>query len=288
MNDFEYLEPGTIADACAVLATHGEDARAMGGGTALLLAMRQRMLSPTHLVSLQRVQGLRGVQVAPDGTLAIGAATRHAELAAAPAVRAGWPMLATMAANLANPQVRNQGTIGGNLCYADPSTDPPACLLALDAQVLLQGPQGQRVLPLSAFLVDFFTTALASDELLVEIRVPPLPSGMRGHYMRHLRTPAAHRPLVTLAVLLQWQGSTCSAARIALGAAIPVARRMPSAEALLAGRTPDAALVAQVADHIATGIDPLSDQRGSADYRRDIVRVLAHRTLAQLCGLPEE
>ena len=260
----------------------------MGGGTALLLAMRQRMLSPTHLVSLQRVQGLRGVQVAPDGTLAIGAATRHAELAAAPAVRAGWPMLATMAANLANPQVRNQGTIGGNLCYADPSTDPPACLLALDAQVLLQGPQGQRVLPLSAFLVDFFTTALASDELLVEIRVPPLPSGMRGHYMRHLRTPAAHRPLVTLAVLLQWQGSTCSAARIALGAAIPVARRMPSAEALLAGRTPDAALVAQVADHIATGIDPLSDQRGSADYRRDIVRVLAHRTLAQLCGLPEE
>jgi carbon-monoxide dehydrogenase medium subunit len=154
--------------------------------------------------------------------------------------------------------------------------------------VLLQGPQGQRVLPLSAFLVDFFTTALASDELLVEIRVPPLPSGMRGHYMRHLRTPAAHRPLVTLAVLLQWQGSTCSAARIALGAAIPVARRMPSAEALLAGRTPDAALVAQVADHIATGIDPLSDQRGSADYRRDIVRVLAHRTLAQLCGLPEE
>ena len=288
MNDFDYLEPGTIADACALLAMHGEDARAIGGGTALLLAMRQRMLSPTHLVSLQRVQGLRGVHVAPDGTLVIGAATRHAELAAAPAVRAGWPMLATMAGNLANPQVRNQGTVGGNLCYADPSTDPPACLLALDAQVLLQGPQGQRVLPLSAFLVDFFTTALAGDELLVEIRVPALPAGMAGSYVRHLRTPAAHRPLVTLAVLLQWQGSTCSAARIALGAAIPVARRLPSAEALLTGRAPDATLVAQVAEHIATGIDPLSDQRGSADYRRDIVRVLAHRTVARLCGLPEE
>lgn len=288
MNDFEYLEPGTITEACSLLATHGEDARALGGGTALLLAMRQRMLSPTHLVSLQRVQGLRGVHVTPDGTLVIGAATRHAELAAAPVVCEGWPMLATMAANLANPQVRNQGTIGGNLCYADPSTDPPACLLALDAQVLLQGPQGQRVLPLSAFLVDYFTTALAEDELLVEIRVPPLPAGMRGRYVRHLRTPAAHRPLVTLAVLLQWQGGTCTVARIALGAAIPVARRLPTAEALLAGRNPDAALVERVADHIATHIDPLSDQRGSADYRRDIVRVLVHRTLAPLCGLTEE
>lgn len=288
MNDFEYLEPATIAEACALLATHAEDARALGGGTALLLAMRQRMLSPTHLVSLQRVQGLRGVHVAADGTLVIGAATRHAELAAAPAVRTGWPMLSTMAANLANPQVRNQGTLGGNLCYADPSTDPPACLLGLDAQVLLQGPQGQRVLPLSAFLVDYFTTALAEDELLVEIRVPALPAGTRGRYVRHLRTPAAHRPLVTLAVLLQWQGSTCSAARIALGAALPVARRMPSAESLLTGQTPDAALVARVADHLATSIDPLSDPRGSAEYRRDIVRVLAHRTLATLCGLPEE
>jgi aerobic carbon-monoxide dehydrogenase medium subunit len=288
MNDFEYLEPGTIAQACTLLATHGEDARALGGGTALLLAMRQRMLSPTHLVSLQRVQGLRGVHVTPDGTLVIGAATRHAELAAAPVVRQGWPMLATMAANLANPQVRNQGTIGGNLCYADPSTDPPACLLALDTQVLLQGPHGQRVLPLSAFLVDYFTTALAEDELLVEIRVPPLPAGMRGSYVRHLRTPAAHRPLVTLAVLLQWQGSTCGAARIALGAAIPVAQRLSSAESLLAGRAPDAALVTRVADHIATHIDPLSDQRGSADYRRDIVHVLVQRTLAQLCGLTEE
>ena len=288
MNDFDYLEPATIAEACTLLATHGEDARVLGGGTALLLAMRQRMLSPTHLVSLQRVQGLRGVRLSADGMLVIGAGTRHAEVAAAPEVRQGWPMLATMAANLANPQVRNQGTIGGNLCYADPSTDPPACLLALDAQVLLQGPQGQRVLPLSAFLVDYFTTALAGDELLVEIRVPALPAAMQGRYVRHLRTAAEHRPLVTLAVLLQWSGTRCSAARIALGAATPVALRLPSAEALLVGRTPDAALVTQVADHIAASIDPLSDQRGSADYRRDIVRVLVQRTLADLCHLPPE
>lgn len=288
MNDFEYLEPTTVAEACSLLATHGEEARALGGGTALLLAMRQRLLAPSHLVSLQRVTALRGVRVDGAGTLVIGAATRHTELAGTPAVQQGWPMLATMAANLANPQVRNQGTIGGNLCYADPSTDPPACLLALDARVLLQGPQGARELPLSAFLVDYFTTALAADELLVEIRIPPLPAGMRGSYVRHLRTPAAHRPLVTLAVLLQWQGPTCTTARIALGAALPVAQRLPAAEAMLAGRAPDATLVHQVAEHIAAGIEPMSDQRGSAAYRRDIVRVLAHRTLAGLCGLPQE
>lgn len=288
MNDFEYLEPVSLDEACALLARHGEDARALGGGTALLLAMRQRLLSPTHLVALQRLPALRGVQVAPDGTLRIGAATRHAELAAAAVVQQGWPMLATMAANLANPQVRNQGTIGGNLCYADPSTDPPACLLALDARVLLHGPQGPRELPLSGFLVDYFTTALAPDELLVEIRVPPLPADLRGRYVRHLRTAAEHRPLVTLAVLLGWEGRTCTASRIALGAAVPVALRLPAAEALLRGHMPDAARVRAVAEHIAARIDPLSDQRGSADYRRDIVRVLAHRTLADLCGLPPE
>lgn len=288
MLDFDYLQPSSVAEASRMLADLGDDARILAGGSALMLAMRQRMLSPSHLISLAGIEALRGIHHANDGTLHIGALTRHGELAASALVQQHWPVLADMAHRVANPQVRNQGTLGGNLCYGDPATDPPCCLLALDASVVAVSTRGERVLPMAEFLVDYFTTALAPDEVLTEIRVPAMHSGTRGHYARFLRTAAEHRPLVSVGVTLQMDGGICTQARIAVGASVVVAQRLPRAEALLTGHAITAQRARDAAAAVAEDIEPLSDARGSADYRRDMVRVVAQRTVAGLCGLQEE
>lgn len=288
MLDFEYLQPTSVAEAGRMLADLGDDARLIAGGSALMLAMRQRMLNPSHLVSLGRIEGLRGITRDASGTLHIGALTRHAELAASTLVQQHWPMLADMAHRVANPQVRNQGTLGGNLCYGDPATDPPCCLLALDASVVAVGPRGERVLAMGEFLLDYFTTALAPDEVLTEIRVPPLAPGSRGHYARFLRTAAEHRPLVSVAVTLQLDAGGCRQARIAVGASVPMAQRLTRAEEMLSGNTLTAQRVQDAADAVAQGIEPLSDLRGDSHYRRAMVRVVAQRSIAGLCGLPQD
>lgn len=284
MHEFVWSEPETVAEASALLAAHGDEARLIAGGTALILALRQRMLAPGHLISLGRVAGLSGIAVERDGTLVIGALTRHAQIAASPLVRQGWPVLAEMAGALANPQVRNQGTIGGNLCYGDPTTDPPACLLAHDARVVLEGGAGRRELPLEAFLVDYFETALAGDEVLCALRLPATGRRSGGH-LRHRRTAAEHRPMLNLCVSVAQEGPDCREIRIALGAALPVAQRIPAAEALLAGRTVTPALAAEAAELIAASPGMLDDQRGSAGYRQQVVRVMARRHLTAIFGL---
>ena len=288
MLDFDFLEPASVAEASRMLADLGDECRVIAGGTALLLGMRQRMLTPTHLVSLGRLQHLRGIALDAPGGLRIGALTPHAEVAASPLVRERWPMLASMASRVANPQVRNQGTIGGNLCYADPSTDPPGCLLALDAQVVLASARGERVLAMPDFLVDYYTTALEPDELLSEIRVPAMAADATGRYARFLRTAAEHRPLVSVALVARRQGAVCTEARIAVGASTPIPVRLPRAEAFLAGKTVTPEVAAEAAAIAAADIDPVSDARGDADFRRAMVRVVAQRNIAGLFGLPEE
>ena len=285
MRDFDYLEPASIAEASRMLADLGDDCRVIAGGTALMLGMRQRMLTPTHLVSLARIEALRGIDFDPQRGLCIGALSRHADVAHSPLVRAHCPMLASMASRVANPQVRNQGTLGGNLCYADPSTDPPGCLLALDAQVVLGSVRGERVLGIEAFLVDYYVTALEPDEVVVEIRVPPQKAGSTGVYTRFLRTAAEHRPLASVALIARREGALCHEAKFAVGASTPIPTRLRRAETFLEGRTVSAEIAAEVADIVAADIEPVSDSRGSAAFRRDMVRVAARRTVAELFGL---
>lgn len=285
MREFEFLEPASLAEASRMLADLGEDCRVIAGGTALLLGMRQRMLTPAHLVSLGRLEALRGITYDERQGLRIGALTLHAELARSPLVGARYPMLADMAGRVANPQVRNQGTLGGNLCYADPATDPPSCLLALGAQVVVSGRGGERVLAMQEFLVDYYTTALEPDELLTEIRLPPPAAELSGRYLRFLRTAAEHRPLANVAVAARRHGANCHELRLVVGASTPIPARLPRAEALLRGRTVTPELAAEAADIVAADITPISDLRGAADYRRDMVRVVARRALAELFGL---
>lgn len=286
MRNFNYLEPTSIDEASRLLADHeDEDALVIAGGTALILTMRQRMLLPTHLISMAKIDRLHGIEFDQQSGLRIGALSRHSDIARSALVRQHYPVLASMAERVANPQVRNQGTIGGNLCYGDPSTDPPSCLLALDATVLLGSARGERTMLLEEFLVDFFETALEPDEILMEIQVPPLPQNTSGLYSRFLRTAAEHRPLVNVALVADRNEATCHEARIAVGASVPIPMRLRRAEAFLQGRTVTPAAAAEVADIVAQDIEPLSDSRGSAEFRRDMVRAVTRRTVCELFEL---
>jgi aerobic carbon-monoxide dehydrogenase medium subunit len=140
MRDFDFLEPQSIMEASEMIASFGDRCRILAGGTALILVLRQRLVSPSHIVSLAKIRELRGITYDPLEGLRIGALTVHTDIARSPLVRQHFPMLADMASRLANPQVRNQGTLGGNLCFGDPATDPPSCLIALDAQVVMRRP----------------------------------------------------------------------------------------------------------------------------------------------------
>jgi len=285
MRDFDFLEPASVAEASRMLADLGDDCRAMAGGTALMLAMRQRMLTPTHIVSLAKLDALRGIAFDQKQGLRIGALSRHNEVARSAPVQQHYPMLAAMAATVANPQVRNQGTIGGNLCYGDPATDPPGCLMALDAQVVLASAAGERLLSMQEFMVDYFVTALQVDEVVVEIRVPAPQPDSAGSYTRFLRTAAEHRPLVNVALALRRSGNQGHAVGLVADASTPIPTRVLRAEQFLEGRTVTADVAAEAANIVAADIEPLSDQRGSADYRRDMVRVVARRSIAALFGL---
>jgi len=288
MREFDFLQPRTVPEASRMLADLGDECRVMAGGTALLLAMRQRMAAPSHVVSAMQIEGLRGISFDAREGLRIGALVKHAELARSDLVRRHYPMLATMAAQVANPQVRNQGTLGGNLCYADPATDPPGCLMAHGAQLVLGSARGERVLSIEEFLVDYYVTALEPDELVVEIRVPAPPSDADGRYTRFLRTAAEHRPLASVSLMTRREGTLCREARLVVGASVPVPRRLARAEEFLSGRTITELVATEAADIVAADIEPLSDIRGTANFRRDMVRIACRRTIAGLFGLPGE
>lgn len=288
MREFDYLEPASVDEASRMLADLGDEARVIAGGTALMLGMRQRMLAPTHLVSLAKIEQMRGISFDPSSGLRIGALARHSDVARSPLVRQHMPVLASMAERVANPQVRNQGTFGGNLCYADPSTDPPGCLMALDAKVVLGSARGERVLSIEEFLVDYYVTALEPDEVVVEIRVPALSANTDGVYSRFLRTAAEHRPLASVALVARHEGAQCRQARVAVGASTPIPMRLARAEAFLEGRVVTPEVAAEVADMVAEDITPVSDLRGSAEFRREMVRAVARRTVCELFGLSIE
>lgn len=285
MHDLDFLEPTNVAEASRMAADLGEDARFIAGGTALMLALRQRLLGPCTLVSLARLDALRGISVDAQGQLHIGALSLHAQVAQSEIVREHSPVLAQMASQVANPQVRNQGTLGGNLCYADPATDPACCLLALDARIVLVSFRGKRELPLSEFLVDYFTTAIEPDELVLEIIVPPASVNVRSSYARFLRTAAEHRPMVSVAARVQVDHGVCTTATIVIGAAVAVASRVQAAELCLAGQAPSLERIYEAAASAAASITALDDLRGSQAYRRQMVQVQVKRTLAELFEL---
>ena len=279
MRRFELLEPGSLAEACELLAAH-EDAKLIAGGTALLVLIKQGVFLPQTLINLKKVRGASEIGYDPEGGLRVGALATIREVETAPAVREHYPMLAEACHVVANIRIRNTATIGGNVAHGDYQSDPPTALLALGARVELTGPAGTREVPVAEFWLDLYETALAPGEVLSAVLVPPWPAGMRGTYLKFTTRSSEDRPTLGVAALARVRDGVCEAARLVIGAVSPTPVRVWVAEELAVGRPWDAALLEEMGTAASAAIDPMDDLHGPATYKRQVAGVLARRALA--------
>ena len=279
---FDYQRPSTVDEAVQSLVQAGEDAKVLAGGQSLLPVLRLRLSAPSVVVDLGRVAELRGVREDGDA-LVIGAMTTHHDVAADPLVRQYAPLVAQATETVGDRQVRNVGTFGGSLAHADPAGDLPAVAVALDAELVIAGPGGRRTVPARDFFVDYLTTSLAADEVLVEVRLPKL-DGWGAHYEKFHRTAQAWA-IVGVAAAVRRSNGTITEARVALTNMGPTPIRCGAVELALAGQTASADAVAQAASHAAEGTSPASDLNASPEYRQHLSRVLTRRALSAAAGL---
>jgi CO/xanthine dehydrogenase FAD-binding subunit len=279
MKRFEVIQAGSVEDCLRALAAHGPEAKLLAGGTDLLPQLKNGLLAPRYVVDLSRVARLRTIDLDGGRGLRVGAAVTAREIEQDPGVRARFPALAESGALIGSVQVRNLATVGGNLCNAAPSADMAPPLLALDAEAVIAGPRGERRVPLSAFFADVRRTVLAPDELLLELVIPAPPPRSGGNYLRHTPRRELDIAVVGVASQLTLSDGVCARARIALAAVAPIPLRATAAEQALEGRPVTAELIEQAAGLAVEAARPISDQRGSAEYRRHLVRVLTRRTL---------
>lgn len=277
MKRFEVVQADSVEDCLRALAAHGREAKLLAGGTDLLPQLKNGMLAPRYVVDLSRVTRLRTLDV-HDG-LRVGAAVTARELELNQAVQTRYPALAESGALVGSVQVRNLATVGGNLCNAAPSADMAPPLLALEAEAVIAGPRGERRVPLSAFFADVRRTVLAPDELLLELVIPAPAPRSGGRYLRHTPRRELDIAVVGVASQLSLSDGICARARIALAAVAPIPLRATAAEQALEGRPLTAELIEEAAGLAAEAARPISDQRGSAEFRRHLVRVLTRRTL---------
>lgn len=275
--EFEYHVPSDLDEAVALLERLGDDAKVLAGGHSLVPAMRFRLAQPQHLIDINRIDGLAYVRE-EGGHLAIGAMTREADVEHAPEVTQRYPLLADAGKVIADPLVRNRGTVGGNLAHADPANDHPAVMLAYGATLVAHGPGGSREIAVDDFFVGLFENALEPNEILVEIRVPTPSEGAGGAYEKFERKVGDYA-ISAAAVQLTMKGDTCTAARIGLTNVNPVPMRAVGAEAELVGKAVTDEVVEAAGQAAAKECDPSADLRGSAEYKRDVTRVLVKRAI---------
>jgi carbon-monoxide dehydrogenase medium subunit len=275
---FSYHAPASIPEAVALLGEYGDDAKVLAGGQSLIPLMRFRLAQPAHLVDINRIDGLAYVRE-EDGALRIGALAREADLDAEPLVHARYPLLADAIAVIADPLVRNLATVCGNVAHADPANDHPAVMLAYRAEVVAEGANGRRTIPIDDFFVDTFVTALEPDEVLVELRIPAPTAGSGGAYQKLERKVGDYAIAGVAAQVTLAEDGTVSQAGIGLTNLGPMPIRATDAEAALVGRVPDDAAIQAAAELAADATDPVDDLRGPADYKRAVTRTLATRAL---------
>jgi len=275
---FQYHAPTTVGEATALLARLGEEAKVLSGGQSLIPLMKLRLSSPRHVVDINGIGGLDGVREA-DGFLRIGALTRESDLEGSEIVRTRYPLLHDTCKVIADPLVRNLATVGGNLAHADPANDHPATMLALGAEVVAVGTKGERTIPITAFFTGPFATALRPDEILVEIRIPTPPARSGGAYLKLERKVGDFATAAVAVHIVLSAGGTCDQVGIGLTNVGLTPIKATQAEAALKGKRPDAATIKQAAELAAAAAQPSDDLRGSAEYKKDLVRVLTARAL---------
>ena len=271
--------PETLDAAIELLERYGEDARVVAGSTAVTIMLRQRLIAPAALVAITGIEGLRGIRRV-DRHLEIGALTTHREMELSPMVRDTIPVLAETFRLVANVRVRNVATVGGVLAEADYASDPPAVLLALDAEIVARGPGGERTIPIASFFRAFYETALAPDELLTAVRLPIPAVGTGATYLKFVTRSSEDRPCVgVIAAVRLGSGGAVDDLRVAVAAAAETPQRFPDIEASARGQAPDEPLARRIADAYAERIHPLEDLRGSAWYRSQMIRVWVRRAI---------
>jgi carbon-monoxide dehydrogenase medium subunit len=275
---FSYHSPASLSDATRLLIHYGDEAKILSGGQSLIPLMKLRLATPQHLVDINRVPGLAYIQE-DDGLLRIGALTRESDLEESDVIRARYPILHDTSRAIADPLVRNLATVCGNLAHADPANDHPATMLALGAEVVAVGPRGERRLPVASFFLGPFTTALEGGEILTEVRIPRARPRSGGAYLKMERKVGDFATAGAAVHLTLTPTGTCDQAGIGLTNVGPTPLRATRAEAFLRGRRADEDAITQVARLAAEESQPSTNFRGSAEYKRDLVRVLTARAL---------
>lgn len=276
---FDYLAPGTVAEALDALAQAGDEAKILGGGQSLLPVLRMRLNAPEQIVDLSRIDALRGV--CEDGdAIVVGAMTTHHEVATNHLIREHAAVLAEAAATVADPQIRHRGTLGGALVHADPAGDLGAPILALDAELVIAGPDGERRVPAAEFFAGLFETAVGEGELLTAIRIPKH-TGWGAAYEKFVRV--SHQwSIVAVAATVKGRGGTVEEAKIGLTNMGSTPLRAPATEAALAGASGEG--IAAAAALASDGTNPPSDLNGDSDYRAHLARVLTRRAVQRALG----
>jgi carbon-monoxide dehydrogenase medium subunit len=282
IRSFDLLQPRSVSEAVAMLARYGDDARPLGGGTTLVILMKQRALYYPYLVDLQTIPGLAEIKVESDG-VRIGALVTHRSLECSPMIRASFPALADAFGQIGNIRIRQTASIGGNLTHADYRLDPPPALLVLGAEVSLFGANGARTVPLSQFFQGLYETALKPAELLIDIKVPFMPENSRAVYLRYSTLSANDWPCLGVAAFLSKANGRCRELRVALGG-------LASTPVLVGGldfvndQTLDSAVIERLLDAVDQQIAPFADLRGSEWYKRRMARLFVKKAVEQLNG----
>lgn len=281
MKAFELVEPATLEEAVALLDPDDPGVRAVAGATAIVPMMKARLFQPSRLISLRRLDGaVRGVRE-EDGGLRIGALTTLTELERSARVRAAAPVMSRALGTLSNVRIRNVATLGGHLAHGDPHMDLPPVLMTLGARVRAVSRRGERWIAVDELVLGYYQTAVAADELIAEIQVPAQPADARTWYEKFTALSADDWPTVGVAVWYRTAAGRITESRVAVSAATERPVRTPNAEALLTGAAPDEISFRKAADAAADAVEPLADIRGSAAYKREMVRVHVRRALTK-------
>jgi CO/xanthine dehydrogenase FAD-binding subunit len=276
---FEYAAPTDIGEVLALLEQHGDDSKVLAGGQSLVPLLNFRLAAPAVLVDINGVGSLSHIR-RRDGALHIGALTRQATAEGSPLVAEHWPLLVEALEHVAHPQIRNRGTVGGSLAHADATAELPVACAALDARFHIRSSRGSRSVGWQDFFVTHLTTALAADELLVEVELPALPPNAGWAFTEYARRHGDFA-LGGAAVIVARDGDVCREARIALLGASDKPVRCTAAERALVGARIDAATAAEAARLAVAGVAPTGDLHGSTDYRREVIAAMVRRGVLQ-------
>jgi aerobic carbon-monoxide dehydrogenase medium subunit len=280
MIPFEYRTPKSLKEVHATLKEFGSDAKLIAGGTSLVIMMRQRLVRPNCLVSLRSVRGLNSIEI-NDGGIRVGGLATHREVESSSLLRRRLPLLAETYHHVATIRVRNMATVGGGLAHADPNQDPPPTLIALGATVKVTSADGSRVIPLDDFFTDYYETVLKPDEIVTEVFIPKMAPNSAGAYLKFLPRTADDYATVSAAAVLTLDKTKklISDVRIALGSVGVTPIRATAAEAVLRGQPLKAEAFAEAGEKAKEAVDPISDFRGSAAYKKEMAGVFVRRAL---------